>query len=666
MGVPGISSIRRNTTTTKKSSTAAAAANKLTSPSSTPSSSVAGRKWRTYYSRSGTTGSGNTATTTNNSDDTSHASSSVSVDQKQQQEEVEAVMIVDTKSKRSMRLSISNNNNEEEESESVQVNLMSIRNSPIKRKDEHSTLYTVGSSDYLVKDEDDLQSNNNNPELSIPIIDSTQTMLMHHHKHEKEEVTAAAAASEGNNDNNNNNNNNSGKKKSRSLGSMFKKSGNLSPKKKGRGIAGDEEEEEDGDGDGDGADQNGDDKKDDDKKDDDDNGKDKNNKEKQSKGRPPPITIFTPERIQFAKESTLPIHNTTGSSDSESSSSAPSSTDHSPSWTPVSGTEFKVRMGPNYPKNGKKDHSCESLYEVYCVRFFRSGKRTKGGATRIMPLPDIDIDDATSGVSEKESDGDVKGTTNSGDGDDDEGDDNDNNNDTDTGGDDNNIIDGVNKEDEMGDMTRRMSIEDNNKTTKDEQEGAPQPPPASIKHHPELDGTKVPDILVVHFMLPYEPPNMFKQKDDGPGGECVYYLKPSQRFLDEISGRRTPCTPATSLFVKWCEECESNSQMRSRFKCMALVRDIDKHNFGLLKSYNGKPVLITESGRASSGHHGNVRYLEMTANVHYWAFMAKKGFVSLIPKFANMQMEVGFTIEAHADSEMYHQFNIMKARKSYK
>ena len=38
--------------------------------------------------------------------------------------------------------------------------------------------------------------------------------------------------------------------------------------------------------------------------------------------------------------------------------------------------------------------------------------------------------------------------------------------------------------------------------------------------------------------------------------------------------------------------------------------------------------------------------------VHYGAYMAKKGFVSLIPKFANMQMEVGFTIEAHTDSEM--------------
>ena len=51
----------------------------------------------------------------------------------------------------------------------------------------------------------------------------------------------------------------------------------------------------------------------------------------------------------------------------------------------------------------------------------------------------------------------------------------------------------------------------------------------------------------------------------------------------------------------------------------------------------------------------HVCYIQLTffpSTVHYWAFMAKKGFVSLIPKFPNMQMEVGFTIEAHADSEM--------------
>ncbi|KAL7498282.1 hypothetical protein ACHAWT_009237 [Skeletonema menzelii] len=331
---------------------------------------------------------------------------------------------------------------------------------------------------------------------------------------------------------------------------------------------------------------------------------------------PSSTTIFNTARIQFAQSSTLPIHTST-------ESTAP--TTH-PSWTPVDGTEFKVRSGPNYPKNGKKIHSEPSLYEVYAVRFFRSEKRTVGGATRIMPLPEItpprrrtdknkekqmNVRAVLSGNPFKP----LASTTRSGDG----------------------ILEGLNESvatTSLEEDTNMMALL-----------------PGGNKSHPELKGTKIPDVLVVHFMLPYEPPNMFKQKDDGKGGECVYYLRPSQRFLDEISGK-IPETPATKLFVQWCNTCESDIQMRSRFKCMALVRDIEKHNMGLLKSYNGKPVLITESGRAASGYHGDIRYLEMTANVHYWAFMAKKGFVSLIPKFKSMQMEVGFTIEAHKDSEM--------------
>jgi hypothetical protein len=99
---------------------------------------------------------------------------------------------------------------------------------------------------------------------------------------------------------------------------------------------------------------------------------------------------------------------------------------------------------------------------------------------------------------------------------------------------------------------------------------------------------------------------------------------------------------------------------------MAIVRDIDKHNFGpLLRTYNGKPVLITDSGSALSGSSSSsttdanndgggttTRYIELTVNVHKWAYMAKKGFVSLLPKFKFMQLEVGFTIEARDDTEM--------------
>jgi len=374
------------------------------------------------------------------------------------------------------------------------------------------------------------------------IRDTNMEQQLSDNTNEKKTITGKQPTAGGSDDITQSTTGGSSKKKSR-MGSIFSKKGN----KKGSGGDKDEEEEKTPN------DQNGDDKKDDEDEDDD-------KKKKSPTRRISSLTTFSTERQNFAIQSTLPIH--TGSE-----STAPTSF---PSWTSVTGTEFKVRHGPNYTKTGKKANSLESLYDVYCVRFYRSEKRTKGGATRIMPLPGVVEGDVEGGGEVKADTGDDKdkAAAEAGEG--------------------------------VDDLTRRMSIDDTTGST-------------GGKHYPELDGTKVPDVLVVHFMLPYEPPNMFKQKDDGPGGECVYYLKPSQRFLDEISGR-IPKTPATTLFINWCNECESNIQMRCRFKCMALVRDIDKHNFGLLKSYNGKPVLITESGRASSGYHGDVRYLEMTAN----------------------------------------------------
>ena len=316
---------------------------------------------------------------------------------------------------------------------------------------------------------------------------------------------------------------------------------------------------------------------------------------------------YSPERIQFANDCTLPRH-------SGSESTAPINT---PSWTPVSGTQFKVRAGPNYAKTGNKESSLPSLYEVYNVRYFRSKTRTVSCMADIMPLP-------------------------------------------------------------------LPSSSSSSFTLSPAAAAATTPTTAGVEpqyhhHHnpyPELDGTNIPHVLIVHFTLPYESPSMFTTSDDGYGGECIYYLRPTRRFLDEVvssssstttstndnssSVQRSRRTPATQLFINWCNTCTNNPSMRGRFKCMAIVRDIDKHNFGpLLRTYNGKPVLITDSGSALSGSSStdaiggsSTRYIELTVNVHKWAYMAKKGFVSLLPKFKFMQLEVGFTIEAHDDTEM--------------
>ena len=321
-------------------------------------------------------------------------------------------------------------------------------------------------------------------------------------------------------------------------------------------------------------------------------------------------TNYSPERIQFANNCTLPQH-------IGPESTAPLNT---PTWTPVSGTQFKVRVGPNYTKLGNKESSLPSLYEVYTVRYFRSKARTTSCMADIMPLPS-----PSSSIPPVAT---AAATTPAG----------------------------------SCEVDYHQYHNNNNP-------------------YPELDGTNIPHVLIVHFTLPYESPSMFTPTDNGYGGECIYYLRPTRRFLDEVVSlssttntanhgsvrQRTTTTPATQLFINWCNTCEHNPSMRGRFKCMALVRDIDKHNFGpLLRTYNGKPVLITDSGSVLSGmtttdtdtddNNGSsgssTRYIELTVNVHKWAYMAKKGFVSLLPKFAYMQLEVGFTIEAQDDAEM--------------
>ena len=271
------------------------------------------------------------------------------------------------------------------------------------------------------------------------------------------------------------------------------------------------------------------------------------------------VPTFDEERARFACESTLSLH--AGSEDT-----APSNV---PSWTPVDGTEFRVRCGPNYSKFGKKENSRPSLYEVYCVRYFRSERRTECAAG-IMPLP------WSSSSSSSSTSGD------------------------DDGGETTTLPAPTNDDPVVGEAARAGGD-------------------AMGDHRPELDGTDIPDVLIVHFALPYESPNVFRQSDDGPGGECVYYLRPSRRFLDEIASDGAgsdsiSTSPAARLFADWCSRCVVDPTMRGRFKCMALVRDIEKHNFGLLKTYNGKPVLITDSGTVVSGRHGDVRYLELTVN----------------------------------------------------
>ena len=128
-----------------------------------------------------------------------------------------------------------------------------------------------------------------------------------------------------------------GEKKSSKFGNLFKGShkndgNNESGKQNGQGGGENRNDQSNGNGSNNG-DKNGS---------SDNNSNNNNNNDGRSENFDP-LTYFGPERISFAQQSTLPLH---------SGKECEAPTSH-PSWTPATGTNFHVRVGPNYAKTGK-------------------------------------------------------------------------------------------------------------------------------------------------------------------------------------------------------------------------------------------------------------------------------------------------------------------------
>mmetsp|Transcript_16437 Transcript_16437/g.20529 ORF Transcript_16437/g.20529 Transcript_16437/m.20529 type:complete len:329 (+) Transcript_16437:135-1121(+) len=158
----------------------------------------------------------------------------------------------------------------------------------------------------------------------------------------------------------------------------------------------------------------------------------------------------------------------------------------------------------------------------------------------------------------------------------------------------------------------------------------------------------VPPMIVLNCNLPCEEPDMLKTSSDGPTYIAVIYLVISPSTLEELMDLET-ASPAVKLFAEWCEKSETDADFRGRFKAMCVLDDVDKLGLpSFITGYNGKPTLITKSGNFTR----YPNYIEMSINVHMFAYLAKKGLYTLHKKFPTFVLNVGFTIEARDDSQM--------------
>lgn len=335
---------------------------------------------------------------------------------------------------------------------------------------------------------------------------------------------------------------------------------------------------------------------------------------------------WSSNRIDFASECTFPCHHeeteqqeivssvsspTLITTESPSDISKSSITPQKPlqdsfsksqpnSWSRCSGEVFRVRCGPNYKKNKYKFPSEESLYQIAAVRCYKSNT-IMPCVSQAMPFPQSCLITDNHPKGENGDDCAVSG---------------------------------------RGDRLWKQEGNEN-----------------------------VPEVLVVRFLVPVEGPSFFggsKNKNalDCKSNEIVLYLRPASRFIAEMNKTcslsskeqiQDNVRPATRLFKKWCNLSTEDAAFRSRFKCIASIRDFEtRHsNLSYLNRYNGKPVLITESGRAMRGTTcDGVRFLEFKCNLHFWSIVARTGLSKIMPQFADMRIDLGFTIEGVEEEEL--------------
>ncbi|CAN0473992.1 unnamed protein product, partial [Ectocarpus sp. 12 AP-2014] len=160
-------------------------------------------------------------------------------------------------------------------------------------------------------------------------------------------------------------------------------------------------------------------------------------------------------------------------------------------------------------------------------------------------------------------------------------------------------------------------------------------------------------------------PQAFKgAKLDGPTLHAVFYFTLREETAKALHDLES-AEPSVRLLAEYFRLVGVVSgllpEMRTRFKAIAVVNNQEVINMArLIAPFNGKPVLITESGTlmrgtrrpGAEGEGTSGSFLELDIHVRRWNFMARKGLSKLTPKFGLINVSVAFLVEGREDSEV--------------
>jgi len=160
----------------------------------------------------------------------------------------------------------------------------------------------------------------------------------------------------------------------------------------------------------------------------------------------------------------------------------------------------------------------------------------------------------------------------------------------------------------------------------------------------------VPSTILVQIVLPNSTPKAFGAPDAGPCITAMFTCQLKESSVKAMENWET-APGSLKLLERFAQEAPTDPKVKSRFKMMGKILNWEEMQMpSMLKSFNGKPILITASG---SVHFDKKRdYMEEVANVFKWNFMARKALDGFRNKASAMKLLFCCTLESKDDAEM--------------
>jgi len=169
---------------------------------------------------------------------------------------------------------------------------------------------------------------------------------------------------------------------------------------------------------------------------------------------------------------------------------------------------------------------------------------------------------------------------------------------------------------------------------------------------PRQEGLAVPQVLLVTVGVPQEAPGLLTgSQDKSPTLTAAFTFHLSSAAQADAASASP--SAAIRLLARYYARATGDSEVKRTFKMIGRAANYD--SLGLpswIKRFNGKPVIIHQSGEVYAGERDGVRFLEENVLVGRWSLWAKQGVHMIMPRYKEIDAEIGFVLQGTEDDEL--------------